>query len=178
MRFQFQRGGCRVGSYAFSVGVPPMRNLLSFFSCACGRSIGGERFGRFGFICAPSASRGHAVERAFHLLLNALNGPTADANFAGNPQDAFAGAQLSLDARFSMAASIRGLPSCVMRPGPSQPLLFQSRRRAYALPRVWSASISLSPLRPPARSIPGRLARRRGSRDVVALHAVRKTRVC
>src|SRR5271169_1963993 len=64
-----------------------------------GRSIGGERLGRFGFICA-SASRGHAVERAFHLLLNALNGPTADATLASNPQDAFAGAQLSLDALF------------------------------------------------------------------------------
>jgi hypothetical protein len=29
-----------------------------------GRSIGGERLGRFGFICVPSASRGHADERA------------------------------------------------------------------------------------------------------------------
>jgi hypothetical protein len=32
---------------------------------------------RFGFICAPSTSRDRADERAFHLLLNALNGPAA-----------------------------------------------------------------------------------------------------
>jgi signal transduction histidine kinase len=36
------------------------------------------------FICAPSASRGHADERALHLLLNALNGAAADAALAGN----------------------------------------------------------------------------------------------
>jgi hypothetical protein len=63
--------------------------------------------GRFGFICAPSTSRGHAVERAFHLLLNALDGPTADATLPGNLQDALASAQLRLDARFSMAGLIR-----------------------------------------------------------------------
>jgi hypothetical protein len=56
--------------------------------------------GRFSFICAPSALRGLVGERAFHLLLNALNGPAADTTFAGNPQDAFAGTQLSLDALF------------------------------------------------------------------------------
>jgi hypothetical protein len=32
------------------------------------RSIGGERLGRFGFICVPSASRGHVVERAVNSL--------------------------------------------------------------------------------------------------------------
>jgi hypothetical protein len=52
------------------------------------------------FIYLPSASRGHAVERALHLLFNALNGPAADATLAGNPQDAFADAQLSLDPLF------------------------------------------------------------------------------
>jgi hypothetical protein len=57
-------------------------------------------------------------------------------------------------------------------------MLFQSGRRAYALPRVWGMCISLSALRPPARSIPGRLVRRGGSRDVVALVAVRKAWVC
>ena len=31
------------------------------------RSIGGERLGRFGFICVPSASRGDGVERAATL---------------------------------------------------------------------------------------------------------------
>ena len=55
---------------------------------------------RFGFICVPSASRGHADERAFYLLLNALDGPTADATLAGNFRDAFAETQLSLDALF------------------------------------------------------------------------------
>jgi hypothetical protein len=47
-----------------------------------------------------AASRGHAVERAFHLLLNALNGPTADAALAGNLQHALASAQLSLNVLF------------------------------------------------------------------------------
>ena len=51
-------------------------------------------------ICVASASRGHGVERAFHLPLNALNGAAADAALAGNLQHAFAGAQLSLDALF------------------------------------------------------------------------------
>jgi len=41
------------------------------------RTSGG---GRLSFICAPSTSRGHDGERAFHLLLNALNGTNADAN--------------------------------------------------------------------------------------------------
>jgi hypothetical protein len=35
-----------------------------------------------------------------HLLPNAPNGATADAEFAGNLQDAFAGSQLRLDAFF------------------------------------------------------------------------------
>jgi hypothetical protein len=65
-----------------------------------GRSIGGERLGRFGFICVPSTLRGHAGERAFHFLLNALHRAGADATLAGNLQDAFTGAQLSLDALF------------------------------------------------------------------------------
>jgi hypothetical protein len=65
------------------------------------RTSGG---GRFSFICAPSASRGRADERAFHLLLNALNGANADANLAGNFDDASAWAltgrtELSFDAR-------------------------------------------------------------------------------
>src|SRR5215469_4005042 len=65
---------------------------------------------RFSFICAPSASRGHADERAFHLLPDALNGAAADATLAGNLQHAFAGAQLSLDALFK-----RGID-----PGPTE----------------------------------------------------------
>jgi hypothetical protein len=39
--------------------------------------------GRFSFICALSASRGHADERAIHLLRNALHGAGAYAEFAG-----------------------------------------------------------------------------------------------
>jgi len=43
------------------------------------RTSGGRRFR---FICALSASRGHADERAFHLLLDALNGAAANAALA------------------------------------------------------------------------------------------------
>jgi bifunctional non-homologous end joining protein LigD len=74
----------------FSGSARRQKFAFCFSNAACGRSIGGERLGRFGFICVPSASRGHADERAFHLLLNALNGPAADATLAGNSQDAFA----------------------------------------------------------------------------------------
>jgi hypothetical protein len=55
---------------------------------------------RFSFICALSASRGRAVERAGHFLLDALNGAGADADLAGNLQDAFAATQMRLDAFF------------------------------------------------------------------------------
>ena len=50
------------------------------------RTSGG---GCFSFICALSASRGHADERAIHLLRNALHGAGAYAEFAGNLVDAF-----------------------------------------------------------------------------------------
>jgi hypothetical protein len=50
------------------------------------RTSGG---GRFSFICAPLASRGHADERVFHLLPDALHGAGAYAEFAGNLVDAF-----------------------------------------------------------------------------------------
>src|SRR5215470_3992864 len=43
------------------------------------RTSGG---GRFSFICAPSASRGHAHERAAHLIRNTLHGAIAYANLA------------------------------------------------------------------------------------------------
>ena len=45
------------------------------------------------FICARSASRGHVGERACHFLLNALHGGGADANLAGDLEDAFTGMQ-------------------------------------------------------------------------------------
>jgi hypothetical protein len=51
--------------------------------------------GRFSLICAPSASRGRGVERAGHLLLDALHCAGADAQLAGNLEDALTGAQLS-----------------------------------------------------------------------------------
>jgi len=41
------------------------------------RTSGG---GCFSFICALSASRGHADERAIHLLPDALHGADADAD--------------------------------------------------------------------------------------------------
>ena len=51
-------------------------------------------------ICAASASRGHADERAFHLLLNALHRAGADAALARDLAHARAGAQVRLDALF------------------------------------------------------------------------------
>jgi hypothetical protein len=63
--------------------------------------------GRFSFTCAPSASRDCADERAFHLLLNALHRTSADANLAGNFDDAVAGPQLILDALFDGCADPR-----------------------------------------------------------------------
>jgi hypothetical protein len=44
------------------------------------------------------ASRGRVGERARHFLLDALHGAGADADLAGNFENAFPGAQLSLDA--------------------------------------------------------------------------------
>ena len=46
-------------------------------------------FGRCRFTYAPSTSRGHADERAFHLLLDALNGAGADAALARDLAHAF-----------------------------------------------------------------------------------------
>jgi len=51
-------------------------------------------------ICALSASRGHADERAFHLLLNALHRTSADAALARDLPYAFAATQMRLDALF------------------------------------------------------------------------------
>src|SRR5215469_15530449 len=59
------------------------------------------------FICVPSASRGHADERAFHLLLNALHRAGADAALARDLAYAFAGAQLRLDALFDGGIDFR-----------------------------------------------------------------------
>jgi hypothetical protein len=55
----------------FSELDPAREICLYFFNAACGE----ERRRRALVICVPSASRGRVDERAFHLLLNALNGP-------------------------------------------------------------------------------------------------------
>ena len=52
------------------------------------------------FICVPSASRGHADERAFHLLLDALHRTGADAALTRDLAYAFAATQMHLDALF------------------------------------------------------------------------------
>src|SRR5215469_11133003 len=52
-------------------------------------------------IYGPSISSGGCgVERAGHLVLNALDGAGANANLAGNFEDALPGPQLSLDSFF------------------------------------------------------------------------------
>src|SRR6516164_530149 len=102
-----------------SKGAP--NEIYFVFYPACGRAPAASRLGRFGFICAPSASRGHAVERAFHLLLNALNGAAADAALAGNLQHAFAGAQLSLDALFERGIDPRPTELLALRHSALQP---------------------------------------------------------
>ena len=58
----------------------------------------GVRKGHFSFVCAPSASRGRADEKAFHLLFNALHRAGADAALARDLAYAFAATQLHLDA--------------------------------------------------------------------------------
>ena len=57
----------------FSELDPAREICLYFFNAACGE----ERRRRALVICVPSTLRGHGVERAFHLLLDALNGPAA-----------------------------------------------------------------------------------------------------
>ena len=84
MRIRFQIWGVGGGRLRQFRKGAPNRNLLLFFNARVASHLGS-------LICAPSASRGHAVERALHLLLNALNGPAADAELAGNLQNAFAG---------------------------------------------------------------------------------------
>jgi len=75
LRFRFQITGCTGVSYAvFQNG--PAGEICFVFGLRGGASAA-SALGRFGFICVPSVSRGHADERAFHLLLNALNGPAA-----------------------------------------------------------------------------------------------------
>jgi hypothetical protein len=99
----------------------------------CEESIGAGRLGRFGFLCVPSASRGHAVERAFHLLLNTLNSPAADATLTGNPQDAFASAQLSLDALFDGGIDPRPAELLALRYG--------ARSNSAKAPQTWNISL-------------------------------------
>src|SRR5215470_1372714 len=64
-------------------------------------------FGRCRFTCAPSASCDCADERAVHLIRNTLHGAVADANFAGDLDDAHTSAQTLLDALFNGRADPR-----------------------------------------------------------------------
>ena len=70
------------------------------------------------FICVPSASRGHADERAFHLLLNALHRAGADAALARDLAHAFAGAQLRLDSLFDGGIDFRPTKLLALRNRP------------------------------------------------------------
>ena len=77
------------------------------FVFQCGpRAIGGERLGRFGLICAPSASRGRDGERACHFLLDALHCAGAYANFADHLENAL----------FHAAIRIAELPELLQKP--------------------------------------------------------------
>src|SRR5262249_26374328 len=64
-------------------------------------------FGRCRFTCAPSASRDHDGERAFHLLPDALHGAGANTQFARDLAYAFAATQLRLDALFDGGIDFR-----------------------------------------------------------------------
>src|SRR6516164_5513517 len=74
-------------------------------------------FGRCRFTCAPSASRDHADERAFHLLLNALHRASADAALTRDLAHALAGAQLRLDALFKGSIDPRPTELLALRHG-------------------------------------------------------------
>jgi hypothetical protein len=95
---------------------PGLASSLAWRTGGATRACSGS-CGRFSFIYSPSASRGHAVERALHLLFNALNGPAADATLAGNPQDAFADAQFRLDALFEGGIDPRSAEPLALRYG-------------------------------------------------------------
>jgi hypothetical protein len=64
LRFQNWVRGHGVGVYRFSGSARREKFAFVFSMRLAGRSIGGERLGRFGFICVPAASPGHGVERA------------------------------------------------------------------------------------------------------------------
>ena len=74
-------------------------------------------------IYGPSiSSGGRGVERAEHLVLNALHGAGADAQLTGNFQDALAGQQLALDSFFQCWADLWppelfALLYCPLKPG-------------------------------------------------------------
>jgi Resolvase, N terminal domain len=77
-----------VGLHAVFRISPREKFCFCFSMRLAGRSIRGERLGRFGFICVPSASRGRAVERAADTLHRAgINAKTL-----GNPANTFTSA--------------------------------------------------------------------------------------
>jgi hypothetical protein len=97
------------------------RQKFAFLNAACGRSIGGERLGRFGFICVLSASRGHAVERA----ANPLHRARINAKTLGYPTYSFTNAltlvQCGLDSLLKLGRYPRPTKSFALVLGPPKP---------------------------------------------------------
>jgi hypothetical protein len=98
-RFRFQIRGVYGALIAVLWISTVGRSVLLFFNAACGREHR-RRHGRSGFIYAPSTSRGHADERAFHLLLDALHRASADAAFTRDLAYTYAATQVRPDALF------------------------------------------------------------------------------
>jgi hypothetical protein len=98
------------------------RNFAFVFSMRlAGRSIGGERLGRFGFICVPSASRGYAVERA----ANPLHRAGINAKTLGNSTYTFTSVltliQGGQDSRLKLGGYARPAKSFALVLGPPKP---------------------------------------------------------
>jgi hypothetical protein len=76
------------------------------FQCGLRGSIGGERLGRFGFICAPSASRGHLGERAADPLHRAR----INAKALGDAAHTFTSALTLVQGRLDSFLKLGGYP--------------------------------------------------------------------
>jgi hypothetical protein len=93
-------------------GTKRTRQSLSAMSAFGGKAdIGQTTFIRelraCAVICDASHLRSHAVERAFHLLLNALHGTSADAALTRDLAYAFPATQMHLDALFERGINPR-----------------------------------------------------------------------
>ena len=84
-------------SFAKFAAISPPRD--AFFPRNYLRSCGNRPF--------SDVSSSGGVERAFHLVPDALHGASAYADFAGDFDNAFSGPQLSLDAPFNGLAYLR-----------------------------------------------------------------------